>query len=172
MNNLKLQMEERKAYERQMKSNMRQTDKDAIDKEVIAFQQSEADRQVQERNKKLQYYNQLKSSDASLVRGQTTSQPSIQPEEVPRQAQFATRDNQNYGNQSRISNNPLAMGDIPEVGGTKAQVLAQRKLKNDHMGSAGTGDLSNLGNPREAYQSIKKKNGNAGSLNYNILTGM
>ena len=74
LESLKVQATERKQDQKQQKLQEKILDKDAIDREVNAFQQSEADRLAQERMKKTQLYHIMKDSEA-----RTFVSPRIKP---------------------------------------------------------------------------------------------
>jgi hypothetical protein len=162
-------MQERKDVELIRTTNSKNIDKDAIDKEVYAFQQEEEDRLIQERQKKIQYYNMLQANPG----------PQLYPNQ-PHSSQIANQQNQYHENlnsyhdqahnYSRLSNNPLSM-DNPQTDTSKRDhILAQRLMpKQQVSANIPVGNQPHI-DSRLAYQAIKQKQ--TASKGYNLLTGV
>lgn len=154
LNTLKAQVEERKTMVRQMKSEEKRADKDSIDREVIAYRQSEAERLERERVKKTELQNIMRTAAPQSLHQRTGSQNRLDNENVAAQ-----------DNKSRISNNPLAM-ELPTVDTNKREAV-----RNNSHNKQAVVDPRQFADNRQTYAIIRHKNGNAG-VAYNILTGM
>lgn len=155
LNNLKIQMKEKKEVQQQKTFENKLAEKDSIDKEVLAFQHEEEERQAIERQKKMQYYNQLKGA-SNTQNPHFNSHHPVPPNPVALQ------------NPSHISNNHLAMDPSLHTATSKRdQVMADRRHQS-------TSSLAFSNQPhvdaRQAYQAIKHKQ--TAAKPYNLLTGV